>query len=117
MTLHSLGGGDLGKHQRTDLDHARDELMSHIHRCGVLKAAPEHQADWLKETMEYMAERYPALSPEELSQLQQIGERFCQPVIPHGKDHTALEDEDTVSESNVVSESKSEEQGEMAGAA
>ena len=99
----------MGKHQRTDMDHARDELMSHIHRCGVLKATPAHQAEWLQETMQYMAERYPALTEDELSQLQQIGERFCQPVIPHGKEHTALA-------SDEAAEEESREQGEMAGA-
>lgn len=95
----------MGKHQRTDMDFARDELMSHIHRCGVLKATAEHQAQWLDETMQYMAERYPALTPAELSELQQIGQRFCQPVIPHGADHTA--------ESEAPEES--EASGEMAG--
>ena len=55
--------------------------MSHIHRCGVLKASTQHQAVWFEETMEYMAERYTELKPAELKELQQIGERFCQPVI------------------------------------
>ena len=97
----------MGKHQRTDMDFARDELMSHIHRCGVLKATAEHQVQWLDETMQYMAERYPALTPAELSELQQIGQRFCQPVIPHGAEHTAESEESEGSEAS----------GEMAGAA
>ena len=71
----------MARHQRTQFDFARDELMSHIHRCGVLKASAEHQAVWFQETMEYMAERYTELTPAELKELQQIGERFCQPVI------------------------------------
>lgn len=71
----------MARHQRTQFDFARDELMSHIHRCGVLKASTQHQAVWFEETMEYMAERYTELTPAELKQLQQIGERFCQPVI------------------------------------
>lgn len=100
----------MGKHQRTDMDFARDELMSHIHRCGVLKATAEHQAQWLDETMQYMSERYPALTPAELSELQQIGQRFCQPVIPHGAEHTAD------SEASEEPE-ESETSGEMAGAA
>ncbi|HET7321353.1 MAG TPA: hypothetical protein VFI96_02585 [Longimicrobiaceae bacterium] len=80
----------MSRHTRTDLDFARDELMSHIHRCGVLKATPDQQQEWLKDTMGYMADRYPGLSPEELAELQGIGERFCAPVIPHGKGNTAL---------------------------
>ncbi len=74
----------MARHQRTQFDLARDELMSHIHRCGVLKASEQHQAVWFEETMEYMAERYTELNPTELKELQQIGERFCQPVIQNG---------------------------------
>lgn len=98
----------MGKHQRTDLDHARDELMSHIHRCGVLKASPEQQDQWLDDTMEFMAERYTELSKAQLEELREIGRRFCQPVIPHGKGHSALT-------SSGGSEQDSA-QGEMAGA-
>ena len=74
----------MAKHQKTDFDYARDELMSHIHRCGVLKASPEQQDQWLGETMEYMAERYTNLTEKELSELRGIGSRFCQPVIERG---------------------------------
>ncbi|MSR06101.1 MAG: hypothetical protein EXR93_03385 [Gemmatimonadetes bacterium] len=63
------------------LDQARDELFSHILRCGVLGAAPEHQKEWLDDTMDYLAERYDALADDELSGLRQLGERYCQPVI------------------------------------
>jgi hypothetical protein len=80
----------LSKNQKTDLDLARDDLMSHIHRCGVLKALPEHQMEWLEETIEYLGECYPQLSAEQLTQLKDIGVRFCQPVIPHGRENTAL---------------------------
>lgn len=98
----------MGKHQRTDMDHARDELMSHIHRCGVLKASQEQQDQWLDETMEFMAERYTDLTDAELNELREIGRRFCQPVIPHGKGNTAISTDETPEDS---------EQGEMAGAA
>ena len=60
---------------------ARDELFSHIHRCGVLKASAEQQTEWLADTMEFMGERFPELSQEELAELRMIGTRFCQPVI------------------------------------
>ncbi len=59
---------------------ARDEMFSHILRCGVLEAAPEHQKDWFDDTMQYVAERYTELTPEDLSQLRVLGERYCQPV-------------------------------------
>jgi hypothetical protein len=59
---------------------ARDELFSHILRCGVIDALPEHQKDWLDDTMLYLADRYEDLGEEELGQLRVLGERFCQPV-------------------------------------
>jgi hypothetical protein len=63
------------------LDKARDELYSHILRCGVLGAQNDHQQEWFDDTIEYMAERYPTLSEAELNDLRQLGERYCQPVI------------------------------------
>ncbi len=63
------------------LEQARDELYSHILRCGVLEAAPEHQKEWFDDTMDYLAERYDLLSDEELDELRRLGERYCQPVI------------------------------------
>jgi hypothetical protein len=59
---------------------ARDEMFSHILRCGVLEAAVEHQKDWFDDTMQYLAERYEDLTPEELIQLRTLGERYCRPV-------------------------------------
>lgn len=59
---------------------ARDELFSHILRCGVIEALPEHQKDWFDDTLGYIADRYEDLSGEELSQLRVLGERYCQPV-------------------------------------
>ena len=59
---------------------ARDEMFSHILRCGVLEAAPEHQKDWFDDTMQYLAERFEDLNPEELGTLRTLGERYCQPV-------------------------------------
>ena len=59
---------------------ARDEMFSHILRCGVIDALPEHQKDWFDDTMLYLADRYEDLTEEELGQLRQLGERFCRPV-------------------------------------
>ena len=65
----------------TAFDAARDELFSHILRCGVLEAAPEHQKEWMDDTMQYVADRYPDLNAEQQGQLRVLGERFCQPVV------------------------------------
>jgi hypothetical protein len=80
--------------QQTVLDRARDELFSAIRQCGVLGAEREDQVEWMDETLSYMKERHPELSPAELGQLREAGLRFCQPVIPHGREHTAMAHED-----------------------
>lgn len=85
------------KHEKSAFDIARDELFSHIHRCGVLKATEDQQREWMDDTLQFMAERYPELGNAELESLEELGLRFCQPVIPHGRDDTAVteqEDED-----------------------
>ena len=65
----------------TSSDQARDELFSHILRCGVTEAEPEHQKEWMDDTMQYLAERYPDLGEEQLLQVRVLGERFCKPVV------------------------------------
>ena len=65
----------------TTFDQARDELFSHILRCGVLEALPEHQKEWFDDTMQYIVERYEDLGEEQVAQLRVLGERFCQPVV------------------------------------
>ena len=70
---------------RTKLkDRARDELFSHINRCGVIHASEEDQKHWMDETMEYLGERYPDLGDADLRELYMVGIRFCSPAIPHG---------------------------------
>lgn len=64
-------------------EQARDELFSHILRCGVLEAQPEDRKEWFDDTMEYLAERYEGMSEADLNELRRLGERYCQPVIPH----------------------------------
>jgi hypothetical protein len=66
--------------QAVAFDQARDELFSHILRCGVIDALPEHQKDWFDDTMLYLADRYENLSEAQLSQLRVLGERFSKPV-------------------------------------
>ena len=62
-------------------EQARNELFSHILRCGVLDAAVEHQKEWFDDTMDYLADRYENLADEELDQLRALGEHYCRPVI------------------------------------
>jgi hypothetical protein len=75
------------------LNQARDELFSNIHRCGVLKALAEDQIEWMEETLQFMQERYPELTAGDIGHLREVGMRFCQPVIPHGAEHTATSEE------------------------
>ena len=65
----------------TDFDQARDELFSHILRCGVLEANVEHQKDWFDDTMDYLADRYDRLTDRELTDVRRLGEQYCRPVI------------------------------------
>lgn len=76
------------------MERARDELFSHINRCGVLQAEEDDQRQWMDETIEYLGERYPDLTNGDLGELRDIGIRFCRPAIPHGADSTAKSVED-----------------------
>jgi hypothetical protein len=71
-------------HRKSQFDRARDEFCSHVIRCDVLEAHMEDRLEWLEETMDYMATRYPDLTELELAQLEVVGRRFVKPVIPHG---------------------------------
>ena len=62
-------------------DQARDELFSHILRCGVLEAALEHQHEWFDDTILYLRDRYTDLDDEQVTELRVLGERYCQPVV------------------------------------
>jgi hypothetical protein len=44
----------------------------------------------MDETLQFMAGRHPELTPADLAGLKDTGLRFCRPVIPHGKEHTAI---------------------------
>jgi hypothetical protein len=63
------------------VDDARNELFSHINRCGVMRAEEEQQLEWMRDTIEFMGERYPSLSKKQLEELEAIGLRFCRPVM------------------------------------
>lgn len=77
------------KYKPTTLELARDELFSHIQRCGVLEAEDSERGEWMNDTVEYLGERYPDLTPAQLGELSEIGHRYCQPAIPHGADGRA----------------------------
>ncbi|PYO90874.1 MAG: hypothetical protein DMD66_01435 [Gemmatimonadetes bacterium] len=66
----------------TSFEQARDELFSHILRCGVLEAGPEHQKEWFDDTLLYLADRFADLTETELNELRVLGERYCRPVVP-----------------------------------
>jgi hypothetical protein len=63
----------------TPYEECRDELFQHVIRCGVIGAEPEHVSEWFDQTMQYMGDRYPELSPEQISELRVLGTRFAQP--------------------------------------
>ena len=65
----------------TAFEQARDELFSHILRCGVLEAALEHQTEWFDDTILYLRDRYTDLDDEQVTELRVLGERYCRPVV------------------------------------
>ena len=67
---------------------ARNELFSHILRCGVIEASVEHQKEWFDDTMEYLTDRYLDLSDGQLDDLRELGERYCRPVINRAETET-----------------------------
>lgn len=73
----------------TTFEQTRDELFSHILRCGVLEAAEEHRKEWFDDTMDYLAERYETLTAAELNELRTLGVRYCRPVIARPESVTA----------------------------
>ena len=86
-------------------EQARDEMFQHIMRCGVIGAAPEHQAEWFAETMSYLGERYPELAESEVTELRPLGERFVQP--PKRKaEEAAREVEEATSETEAEAQAE-----------
>ncbi|MFW6088848.1 MAG: hypothetical protein ACODAB_03780 [Gemmatimonadota bacterium] len=76
-------------YKRTLMDDATDELFAHMQRCKVPGATEEDVREWMNDTRQFLADRYPQLSEAQLAKLEMIGRRYAQPVIPHGKDATA----------------------------
>jgi hypothetical protein len=93
---------------------ARDELFSHINRCGVLTATDEDKTVWMDETIDYLGERYPELAKPDLSELHSVGIRFCQPAINNFPTQTAVADPPLAdTEMEVVPEVESASEGEQ----
>ena len=61
-------------------EQARDELFQHIMQCGVIGCAPEDQKEWFETTMKYLGERWHELTPEQVTELRTLGERFAAPA-------------------------------------
>ena len=53
----------------TPFEDARDELFQHIMRCGVVGADAEHQSEWFGNTLDYLADRFHELTPEQMLSL------------------------------------------------
>jgi hypothetical protein len=56
-------------------DEAREELLSHLLRSGMTTAPLDRQRAWLAETVDYLSERYPALSASAVEGLRALAER------------------------------------------
>ena len=78
------------RHAPKLIDRARDELFSHVIRCDVLESAMNDRVEWLEDTMDYMAHRYPQLTDLQIAHLEAMGRRFIKPAIPHGARTTAM---------------------------
>ncbi len=79
---------------KSSFENARDELFRVIRECAVIDAHEEDQRAWMDETVQFMSERYPDLTQPDLNNLRELGLRFCQPVIPHGKEHAPRSNEE-----------------------
>ncbi|MCL7960292.1 MAG: hypothetical protein M8866_02680 [marine benthic group bacterium] len=88
----------MGRPKRVDYDQARDRLFMEICRCNVLEASDADAAAWLDDTVQYLAQEYPALTREELGELRMAGGNYVAPPIPHGKGINATNREEWADE-------------------
>lgn len=80
----------VGRHSPDLMTKARDELMSHTVRCQVLEAEQADRVEWLEDTIEYIAGRYPGLTDIQLAQLELMGRQYIKPAIAHGSGFNAV---------------------------
>ncbi|HEX8317406.1 hypothetical protein [Longimicrobium sp.] len=50
-----------------------------------MKASREQQLEWMTDTIEFLGERFSSLTPKDLKELENIGMRFCSPVISNAE--------------------------------
>ena len=81
---------------------ARDELFSHIQRCGVLQASRDDQRLWLTDTMDFLADRYPDLTKLQLATVEAMGQRYLSPPVPYGAGKHANNREQWQNQSNSL---------------
>lgn len=77
------------KNKTSVFESARNELLSQIKHCGVLEATDDQRDKWFKDTMDYLIKRYPGIGQEQLTELEQLGRRYCRPVIAYGSGNDA----------------------------
>jgi hypothetical protein len=58
------------------LEQLEEEFCSHLLRSGIADEQPDRQQEWLAETMEYFAARYPGVPRAWLERLRDAAERF-----------------------------------------
>ena len=69
------------------MERARDELFSHINRCGVLQAEDDDKKHWMDETIDYIGERYPDLTDGDLPEPRRVStSRADESAQPPGPD-------------------------------
>ena len=100
-------------YKRTMMDDAKDELFAHMQRCRVPGATEEDVREWMNDTRQFLADRYPKLSEAQLAALEMIGRRYAQPVIPHGKDATARNRDDWEGDAEVAHPDAPEEEADL----
>ncbi|MFQ5891135.1 MAG: hypothetical protein ACE5JR_14010 [Gemmatimonadota bacterium] len=79
----------MGRSKRREYDDAQDRLFTEIRRCQVLDAAEEDAEEWLDDTVQYLAQEYPALTREEVHALRRAGRNYVAPAIPYGEGRDA----------------------------
>jgi hypothetical protein len=60
----------------------------------------------MEETIDYLAERYPDLSDQDLQDLFSVGIRFCQPAIPHGRKRFGFDPREKAPEAPVPADAE-----------
>ena len=95
------------------MDDAKDELFAHMQRCKVIGATQEDVREWMYETRQFLADRYPQLTEAQLASLEMMGRRYAQPAIPHGREATARNRDEWESETGAARRGAPEDDTEL----